>query len=63
VPVKGPGGEAPGYVVLMEQPSPQLDVSAERYYVPGIGMVREVITQARNGVLLTRWENVLTARP
>ena len=63
VPVNGPGGEAPGYVVLMEQPSPQLNVSAERDYVPGIGMVREVITQARNGVLVTRWENLLTARP
>lgn len=63
VPIKGPAGEAPGYVVLMEQPSSQLDLSAERYYLPGIGMVREVITQARNGVLLTRWEHVLTAKP
>jgi len=63
VPVKGPGGQAPGYVVLMDQSVPQLDLSAERHYLPGIGMVREVITQARNGVMLTRWENVLTAKP
>jgi hypothetical protein len=63
VPIDAPGGAAPGYVVLMEQLSPRLDVSAERRYVPGIGLVREVMTQARNGVLLTRWENVLTARP
>ena len=63
VPIKGPGGEAPGYVVLMEQPSPQIDVSAERDYIPGIGMVREIITQARNGVLVTGWENELTAKP
>lgn len=63
VPIKGPGGETPGYVVLMEQPSPQPDLSAERHYVPGIGMVREIITQARNGAMLTRWEIVLEAKP
>lgn len=63
VPVKGPSGQAPGYVVLMDQSIPQLDLSAERHYLPGIGMVREIITQARNGVMLTRWENVLTAKP
>ncbi len=61
--IRGPAGAAPGYVVLMEQPSPQIDLSAERHYLPGIGMVREVITQARNGVMLTRWEIVLTTKP
>jgi hypothetical protein len=63
VPVKGPGGEAPGYVMLMEQPSKPIALSVERHYLPGVGMVREVIVQAQNGVMLTRWENVLVARP
>ena len=63
VPIKGPPGTAQGYVVLMEQPSPSIALSVERHYLPGIGMVREVVVQARNGVMLTRWENVLTARP
>jgi hypothetical protein len=63
VPIKGPVGEGPGYVVLMEQPSPNVAISVERQYLPGIGMVREVVTQARNGVMLTRWESVLTAKP
>ncbi len=62
VPIKGPAGAAPGYVVLMEQPSPSIALSVERHYLPGIGMVREVVVQARNGMMLTRWENVLTAR-
>jgi hypothetical protein len=63
LPVKGPAGESPGYVVLMEQPSPPISVSVERQYIPGIGMVRELIIQARNGAMLTRWENMLTAKP
>ena len=29
-------------------------------YVPGVGMVREVVVQAHNGVMLTRWESRLT---
>jgi hypothetical protein len=63
VPVKGPGVEAPGYVLLMEQPSRPIALSVERHYLPGVGLVREVVVQARNGVMLTRWENVLTAKP
>ena len=63
LPIKGPAGEAPGYVVLMEHPSQPIALSVERHYLPGIGMVRESIIQARNGVLVTRWDNVLTAKP
>ncbi len=63
LPVKGPAGETPGYVVLMEQASSPIAVSVERHYVPGIGMVREVAVQASNGVMLTRWESILTAKP
>lgn len=63
VPVKAPAGEGPGYVLLMEQPSRPIALSVERHYLPGVGLVREVIVQARSGVMLTRWENVLVARP
>lgn len=63
VPVKGPGGEAPGYVMLMEQPSRPIALSLERHYLPGVGNVREIVVQARDGVMLTRWESVLTAKP
>jgi hypothetical protein len=63
VSIKGPTGEAPGYVVLMVHPSQPIALSVERHYLPGIGMVRESIVQAQNGVLLTRWDNVLTAKP
>jgi hypothetical protein len=61
--LKGPAGEAPGYIVLMQQPSPDVGLSVERQYLPGIGMVREVVVQARNGAMLTRWESTLTAKP
>jgi hypothetical protein len=63
VPVKSPAAEGLGYVLLMEQPSKPIALSVERHYLPGVGMVREVVVQARNGVMLTRWENVLTAKP
>ncbi|HXG03488.1 MAG TPA: hypothetical protein VNO23_08770 [Candidatus Binatia bacterium] len=63
VPVKAPAGQVPGFVVLMQQPSQPIALSVERHYAPGIGMVREVVVQARNGVMLTRWESVLTAGP
>jgi hypothetical protein len=63
VPVKGPAGTASGYVVLMQQPSKPIALSVERQYLPGVGMVREVVVQARNGVMLTRWESVLTRKP
>ena len=61
--LKTPAGERPGYVVLMEQRATPHEVSVERQYVPGVGMVREVVTQARNGMLLTGWESVLAAKP
>jgi hypothetical protein len=51
VSVKGPAGTAPGYVVLMQQPSRPIALSVERQYLPGVGMVREVVVQARNGVM------------
>jgi hypothetical protein len=63
VAIKGPAGEGPGYIVLMEQRSSDVALSVERQYMPGIGVVRETITQARNGVLLTRTESVLSANP
>jgi hypothetical protein len=63
VPLNGPFGAAPGYVVLMQQPSRPIALSVERQYLPGVGMVREVVVQARNGVMLTRWDSVLLRRP
>jgi hypothetical protein len=63
VPLGGPAGGAPGYVVLMQQPSEPIALSVERQYLPGVGMVREVVVQARNGIMLTRWESVLMRRP
>jgi hypothetical protein len=64
VPLNGPFGAAPGYVVLMQQqPAQPVALTVERQYLPGVGMVREVVVQARNGVMLTRWESVLMRKP
>ena len=60
VPVRGPAGEAPGYVVLATQRTPPVIVTVERHFLPGAGMVREVLVQALNGNLITRHELVLT---
>src|SRR5438132_1512806 len=38
VPVKGPQGEAPGYVVLVQQKGPIATTTVEREYLPGLGM-------------------------
>jgi hypothetical protein len=42
VPIKGPAGEAPGYVVLVEQRTPMATATVEREYLPGVGMVRSL---------------------
>lgn len=59
VPVKGPSGEAPGYVVLVEQPSRLLTTTVERHFLPGVGLVREVMVSALGGKMVNRQELVL----
>lgn len=63
LPITGPAGEAPGYVVVMQQPAGDVSVTVERRYLPGIGLVRESITQGRNGKLVTRTTMELSAAP
>ncbi len=64
VPVKGAKGEAPGYVVLTEQGlGPGINLTAERHFIPGLGLVREVIVTALNGSMLSRQEMVLKDAP
>ncbi|HUP00611.1 MAG TPA: hypothetical protein VM737_03700 [Gemmatimonadota bacterium] len=58
IPVRGPAGEAPGYVVLVQHDGPAV-TTAERHFIPGIGMVREVILLAMQGRMLSRQEMVL----
>lgn len=58
VPVKGPRGEARGYVVLIEQLSSFAAITVERHFLPGVGLTREVsITDA--GGEVSRTELVL----
>ena len=61
VPVTGPTGTAPGYVVLLEQLGPHLSTTAERHFLPSVGLVRQVIVTAFDGRLAGREEMVLTA--
>lgn len=53
-PMEGEWGEEPGYVVVASQPAGPFTITAERHFVPGLGMVREVIIQALAGRLLSR---------
>ena len=63
VPVAGPDGNAPGYIVLTKEPPQSPVVSAERHFLPGVGLVREVIVQALDGRTVSRTEMVLEAGP
>jgi hypothetical protein len=56
LPVTGPEGRAPGYVILSSQPTPSGMVTIERHFAPGIGVVREVQITAGFGQMLTRLE-------
>ena len=58
VQVRGPAGEAPGYVTLATYPAPY-DATVERHYLPGVGMVREVLITGRGGRRTSRQEMVL----
>ena len=50
---------APGYVVLSAQPTGVGVMTIERWFVPGVGIVREVQVQSTGPVLLTRLEMTL----
>ncbi len=58
--MSGAWGKGDGYVVLLRQPADTPLATVERHFVPGIGMVHEVIVQALNGRMLSRQEMVLT---
>jgi hypothetical protein len=68
VPVQGPRGEAPGYVVLIKWHETLSDGvlthSVERHYLPGVGLLREIETGGANGIrMLWRVELVLKGVP
>jgi len=60
VPVKGPKGEAPGYVVLVQQKGPMATTTVEREYLPGLGMVRSLTIMGLGAEMVSREELVLT---
>jgi hypothetical protein len=49
-PVQGPEGPAPGYVVVVTDRSSTGEVSAERHFLPGFGLVHETIVHSSGGV-------------
>ena len=55
--------DAPGFVVLAEMPPDDdgTEATAERHFLPGVGMVREVAVTARGGHRITRQEMVRQA--
>jgi len=59
VPVEGPRGPAPGYVVVTEQPGSLATISVERHFLPGVGLVREIIITAVGNERASRQEMVL----
>jgi hypothetical protein len=61
LPLRGPDGIAPGYVTLAIYPPP-FETTVERQYLPGVGLVREVLVAARGGRRIERRELVLLDR-
>lgn len=61
VSLKSPKGDVSGYVVFIDQPGDPIHTTLERDYIPGVGMVREVMTSAANGTMIAREEKILTA--
>lgn len=61
LPLRGPDGMAPGYVTLAIYPPP-FETTVERHYLPGVGLVREVLIAARGGRRVERRELVLRDR-
>ncbi len=60
VPVIGPQGPTPGFVVLTQEQEPNSPlITFERHYVPGVGKVREVLTEAVKGELIFRQQLTL----
>ena len=63
-PMKGEWGEGRGHVVLASQPAGLVTITAERHFVAGIGMVREIIIQALAGRMMSRQElDLIRAEP
>jgi hypothetical protein len=52
-------GERTGYVVLVEQAGGRMGITVERHFVPGTGMVREIIVTAVDHDMVSRQEMVL----
>lgn len=64
VQLRGPNGEQPGYVIVMEQPTAARTISRERDIIPGLGTSREIfVDQTGSGVTLFHQEYVLTGTP
>jgi len=59
LPIKGPSGEAPGYLVFLQQKERLGTLTAERQWIPRIGLVREVVISTVGDNLAGRTEMVL----
>jgi len=54
--VRAPAGAVAGFVVFTEQTSGPTTMTAERHFVPGIGLVREILITALGGDMISRQE-------
>ena len=60
LPVKTPDGEKPEWIVFIEQPAGLSTISAERHWVPGMGLAHETIITTLNQDMISRQEMNLT---
>jgi hypothetical protein len=60
LPVDGPSGTVPGYVIMVKQDAPPKQVTQEEHFVPGLGLVKEITLTTVRNFLACREEMTLT---
>jgi hypothetical protein len=58
--IKCPQADMPGYVVLLKQIDGSTETTVERHYVPGLGLVKEVIISSLNNKMRMHSDMTLT---
>ena len=63
LPIATPSGARPGFIVMYQQSQGVAELTVERHFVPGVGLVSETVINAVNHKMVGRQEMTLRAMP
>ena len=63
MPIDTPNGKSTGFVVLSDIPGQGDKFVADRYFVPGLGIVREIDYIIKDGVMISKADLNLAEKP